>query len=73
MMDLTPRETALLDTYLAPFLDLAGDQRTRCLLAGTVAGIIGSERLTCSRIAAFSPSTRRHPARGETDPADVTR
>ena len=54
-MDLTPREVDLLGPYLSPFLALAGDRRTARLLAETVRGIIGSESLVCSRIAAFSP------------------
>ncbi len=58
-MELTPGETGLLDTYLAPFQGLAGDRRTRHLLTGIITGMIGSERLICSRIATFSPSTRR--------------
>ncbi len=55
-MDLRPREDDLFAAYLAPFLELAGDRRTARLLAGTVRGIVGSESLVCSRIAAFSPS-----------------
>ena len=58
-MDLTPRETDLLDAYLAPFVALAGDRRTARLLAGTVRGIVGSESLVCARIAAFSPCAGR--------------
>ena len=54
-MDLTPREADLLGPYLGPFLALIGDRRTARLLAETVRGIIGSESLVCSRIAAFSP------------------
>lgn len=54
-MDLTPREDDLLDGYLAPFLELAGDRRTAALLGGVVRGIVASESLVCSRIAAFSP------------------
>ena len=61
-MDLTPPEVDLLDGYLAPYLGLAGDRRTARLLAGTVRGIVGSESLVCSRIAAFSPYAGRHPA-----------
>lgn len=49
----------LLHAYLAPFTALAGDRRTARLLGDTVTGIIGSESLICSRIAAFSPWTRR--------------
>ena len=54
-MDLTPRESDLLEGYLAPFLGLAGDRRTARLLAGTVRGIVASESLVCAKIAAFSP------------------
>jgi hypothetical protein len=61
-MDLTPREDDLLAAYLAPFLGLAGDRRTARLLAATVRGIVGSESLACSRIAAFSPRAGRRPA-----------
>jgi hypothetical protein len=58
-MDLTPRETGLLDAYLAPFRDLTGDRRTARLLGATVLGILGGESLVCSRIAAFSPGPGR--------------
>ena len=58
-MDLTPREADLLGPYLAPFLALAGDRRTARLLAATVRGIVGSESLVCSRIAAFPPCAGR--------------
>ena len=61
-MDLTPREDDLLTAYVAPFLALAGDRRTARLLAGTVRGIIASESLVCSGIAAFSPSAGRRSA-----------
>ena len=61
-MDLTPREDDLFAAYLASFLALAGDHRTARLLAGTVGGIIASESLVCSRIAAFSPSAGCGPA-----------
>ena len=68
-MDLRGEEDALLDAYLTPFTDLAGDRRTARLLDATVRGIIGSESLCCSRIAAFSPCARRHAPRRATDPA----
>ena len=55
-MDLTPPEVDLLDAYVAPFLDLAGDRRTARLVAETVRGIVGSGSLVCAKIAAFSPS-----------------
>ena len=61
-MDLPPREADLLEDYLAPFLELAGDRRTDRLVAGTVRGIVGSESLVCSRIAAFSPCAGRRAA-----------
>ena len=54
-MELTPHTTDLLDAYLDPFLELAGDRRTAALLGATVRGIVASESLLCSRIAAFSP------------------
>jgi hypothetical protein len=54
-MDLTLSEVDLLDAYVAPFLDLAGDRRTARLLAGTARGIVASESLVCAQIAAFSP------------------
>lgn len=55
-MDLSPDDDDLLSRYLAPFVALAGDRRTATLLAATVRGIVASESLICSRIAAFSPS-----------------
>ncbi len=58
-MDLTVPESDVLEAYLEPFLSLAGDRRTARLLAGTVRGIVGSESLVCSRIAAFSPCAGR--------------
>jgi hypothetical protein len=54
-MDLRPSEVDLLSAYLTDFTALAGDRRTARLVTGTVRGIIGSESLICSRIAAFSP------------------
>jgi hypothetical protein len=66
-MDLRSDEVDLLDAYLTPFTDLTGDRRTARLLGETVRGIIGSESLCCSRIAAFSPWTGRHAARRTTD------
>lgn len=68
-MELRPQEIDVFHTYLAPFTALAGDQRTARLIGETVRGIIGSESLCCSRIAAFSPCARRHPACGATDTA----
>lgn len=61
-MELTAPEVDLLDAYLAPFRALAGDRRTARLLGGVVRGIVGSESLVCSRIAAFSPCAGRRPA-----------
>ena len=61
-MELTPREDDLLATYLAPFLELAGDRRTARLLTGIVDGIVASESLVCSRIAAFPPGPGCGPA-----------
>jgi hypothetical protein len=61
-MELSPASVDLLDRYLAPFLALAGDRRTAALLGATVRGIVASESLVCSRIAAFSPSARRRAA-----------
>ncbi len=61
-MELTADEQGLLDAYLTPFTSLAGDRRTATLLGETIRGILASESLLCSRIAAFSPSARRQPA-----------
>jgi hypothetical protein len=52
---MTPATTDLLEGYLEPFLGLAGDRRTAALVGATVRGIVASESLICSRIAAFSP------------------
>ena len=54
-MELQPREQDLLSAYVAPFAAVAGDRRTARLLGDAIRGIIGSESLVCSRIAAFSP------------------
>ncbi len=59
-MELQPREQELLAAYLRLFTEVAGDRRTARLLGETVHGIIGSESLLCSRIAAFSPPLSRH-------------
>jgi hypothetical protein len=61
-VDLSPPEADLLDAYVAPFLELAGDRRTSRLLAGTVRGIVASESLVCAQIAAFSPCAGRRAA-----------
>jgi len=52
---MTPAAADLLESYLAPFVGVAGDRRTAALLGATVRGIVASESLVCSRIAAFSP------------------
>ncbi len=54
-MELTAAERDLFGEYLGSFDSLTGDRRTRAVFAETVRGIIGSESLCCSRIAAFSP------------------
>ena len=61
-MELSTPTVDLFESYLAPFLELAGDRRTAALLAATVRGIVASESLVCSRIAAFSPSPGRRAA-----------
>jgi hypothetical protein len=58
-MELTAAEWDLLSGYLRDFTALAGDRRTATLLEGTLRGILASESLVCSRIAAFSPSVGR--------------
>ena len=60
---LTPPEVDLLESYVAPFLDLAGDRRTARLLDGTAQGIIARESLIRAHIAAFSPWAGRRPLR----------
>jgi hypothetical protein len=62
-MELNAAETALFAAYLSGFTSLAGDRRTAHLLGETVRGIVASESLCCSRIAAFSPWPRRLAAR----------
>ncbi len=62
-MELRAHETDLLHDYLTPFTALAGDRRTARLLGETVRGIIASESLCCSRIAAFSPGSCGHATR----------
>ncbi len=61
-MELSTPTVDLFESYLTPFLELAGDRRTAALLAATVRGIVASESLVCSRIAAFSPSPGRRAA-----------
>lgn len=58
-MELPSREQDMLSAYVAPFAHLAGDRRTARLLGDAIRGIIGSESLVCSRIAAFSPPVGR--------------
>ena len=58
-MEMTPITADLLETYLAPFVAVTGDRRTGALLGATVRGIVASESLIWSRIAAFSPSVGR--------------
>lgn len=58
-MELDEAAVDLLTTYLQDFTKLAGDRRTKTLLGETIRGILGSESLVCSRIAAFSPSVGR--------------
>jgi hypothetical protein len=58
-MELTPAAVDLFEAYLAPFLALTGDRRTAALLGATGRGIVASESLVCSRIAAFSPGVGR--------------
>lgn len=58
-MDVSQDECGLLETYMARFTSLAGDQRTAQLLTETVRGILGSESLCCARIARCSPYARR--------------
>jgi hypothetical protein len=55
LMALTAAESDVLSDYLRSFVTLTGDRRTAWLLGEAVRGIIGSESLCCSRIAAFSP------------------
>jgi hypothetical protein len=54
-VELTAAERDLFGAYVGHFDGLAGDRRTRTLVGEVVRGIIGSESLCCSRIAAFSP------------------
>ena len=62
-MDLSGGEGDLLTAYLAPYLALAGDARTRRLLGATIRGLIGAESLCVTRIATFSPGPGRQPVR----------
>lgn len=61
-MELSAREHDLMAQYQAPFHVLTGDRRTAALLDGVLRGIVASESLICSRIAAFSPTTGAEPA-----------
>lgn len=58
-MELRAGEQDWLSQYLERFVGLADDRRTAWLVGETVRGILGSESLICSRIATFSPWTRR--------------
>ena len=70
-MNLAAAQQSLLDSYLAAFDPLIGDERTGRTFRGTVQGIIGAESLICSRIAAFSPCAgNREPQRGAASAAD---
>jgi hypothetical protein len=62
-----------LAAWLTPVSRLAGDCRTATLLGATVAGILGSGRLGCSRIAAVSPSAGHRAAWRAADPAHAGR
>ncbi len=66
-MELNPTEVDLFIPYVSDFTTLAGDRRTVALLRETIRGIIASESLCCSRIAAFSPWAGRHAACRTTD------
>ena len=44
-MEITPPTADLLETYLTPFLALAGDRRTAALLGATVRGIVAELEL----------------------------
>jgi hypothetical protein len=72
-MELAATERELFGAYLEGFAGLAGDRRTRTLLGETVRGIIGSESLCCSRIAAFSPWVGGDAARRAAGAADGPR
>jgi hypothetical protein len=58
-VEIAPPTGDLLEASLEPFTALTGDRRTAALVAATVRGIVASESLICSRIAAFSPSAGR--------------
>ena len=60
-MDLAQPEVDLLEAYVAPFLEAAGDRRTARLLAGMVRGIVASESPVCAKTAAFPPCAGRVP------------
>jgi len=54
-VELRVGEEDALASYLSYYDSLIGDWRTRTLFQGTIKGIIGSESLVCSQIAAQSP------------------
>lgn len=60
-MEVPPGGGELVDAYVGSFPEGAGDRRTGRLLGDVVRGIIGSESLICTRIAAFSPPVGRRP------------
>jgi hypothetical protein len=68
-----PVQLAHLTAWLSPITRLAGDRRTATLLRGTVAGILGSGSLVCTRMAAFSPSAGHVAAWRPPDPAHADR
>ena len=44
-----------LTSYVAPYHDLIGDQRTRTTFDETIRGMLGAASLICQQIAAHSP------------------
>jgi hypothetical protein len=59
-MELTAAETDLFAAYYRSLIPLDGDRRTARLLGDTVRGIVASESLCCSRIAAGSGCDLQH-------------
>lgn len=72
-MELNVAEQGLFADFLSPFTALGGDKRTARLIGDTIHGIIASESLCCSRIAAFSPWASGGQAQRETGAAHGTR
>jgi hypothetical protein len=60
-VELRPAESDALATYLNYYQSLIGDRRTQTLFEGTIKGIIGSESLVCTQIAAQSPQLAARP------------